>query len=634
MPLFHIHGLVTALLATLRAGGSVACTPGFHQVHFFDWLDELEPTWYTAVPSMHAGVLLRARGRSESASRHKLRFVRSSSAALPATVHRELETVFDVPVIEAYGMTEAAHQMASNPLPPAVRKPGTVGKAAGPEVAVLDPSGRKLSAGEIGEVAIRGESVFAGYETSSDAEPFTEGGWFRTGDEGFLDEEGYLTLRGRIKEIINRGGEKISPLEVDDALLAHQGVAQAVTFAMSDPQLGEEVAAAVVLARGAQLDERDLQDFVAAQLAPFKVPRRILVVDELPTGATGKLQRIGLAERLGIENGAGPVAGRRPYRFLEPQLIEIWESVLDMRGLDVGSDFFALGGDSILGAEAVARVRDLVGDPDLPLISIVRAPTPAAMASEVVSNVGLGSSGAVPLQPEGTRTPLFLVHPGDGELLTYPALTTRLGTDQPSYGLRARGVDDDGETMPSSVPEIAADYVSEVQRIQPHGPYVLGGFCVGGAIAVEMASQLQAAGEEIGLIVLLDPRFGRPRGLRADLWRITRAVRERRLMHAVGRRFDRTKKATLQTPDAAVKLERLRESSVSRPVRAPAIVFLSQEYPRFGIPRWYLTELVAPRSLQELSCSHTRLLLPPNVDVVVQGIGDALSPTTAGNGAS
>ena len=345
---------------------------GLPPVHFFDWLDELEPTWYTAVPSMHAGVLLRARGRSESVSRHRLRFVRSSSAALPATVHQELESVFDVPVVEAYGMTEAAHQMASNPLPPAVRKPGTVGKAAGPEVAVLDPSGRELSAGEIGEVAIRGESVFAGYEMSSDAKPFTEGGWFRTGDEGFLDEEGYLTLRGRIKEIINRGGEKISPLEVDDALLGHQGVAQAVTFAMSDLQLGEEVAAAVVLAPDVQLDERGLQDFVAAQLAPFKVPRRILVLDELPTGATGKLQRIGLAERLGLENGASSDAGRRPYRFLEPQLIEIWESVLDTRGLDVGSDFFALGGDSILGAEAVARVRDLVGDPDLPLISIVR----------------------------------------------------------------------------------------------------------------------------------------------------------------------------------------------------------------------------------------------------------------------
>ncbi len=310
MPLFHIHGLVTALLASLRAGGSVACAPGFHQVHFFDWLDELEPTWYTAVPSMHAAVLLRARGRPESVDRHRLRFIRSSSAALPASVHQELESVFDVPVIEAYGMTEAAHQMASNPLPPAVRKPGTVGMAAGPEVAVLDASGKELQAGEVGEVAIRGESVFAGYETSSDAQPFTEDGWFRTGDEGFLDEEGYLTLRGRIKEIINRGGEKISPLEVDDALLAHQGVAQAVTFAMSDSQLGEEVAAAVVLAPEAQLDERSLQDFVAAQLAPFKVPRRILVLDELPKGPTGKLQRIGLAERLGIENGGEP--RRRP----------------------------------------------------------------------------------------------------------------------------------------------------------------------------------------------------------------------------------------------------------------------------------------------------------------------------------
>src|SRR4029079_16321036 len=357
MPLFHIHGLVAALLASLRAGASVGCTPGFHQLHFFDWVDELDPTWYTAVPTMHAAVLARAPDHEETVGRQRLRFVRSSSAALPVPVLEGLEQTFGAPVVEAYGMTEAAHQMASNPLPPGVSKPGTVGRASGPESAGPDPDGRVLRAGETGEVAVRGPNVFAGYEANPDAnEAAFSNGWFRTGDEGSLDDDGYLTLRGRLKEIINRGGEKISPLEIDDALLRHPAVRQAVTFSMDDPLLGEEVAAAVVVGPDSGAGERELQDFVAQQLAPFKVPRRIVVVDEIPKGPTGKVQRIGLAERLGVrgkETGETPDR-RPPYGFLENELVGIWRSVLGIPGLGVADDFFALGGDSILGAEAVA----------------------------------------------------------------------------------------------------------------------------------------------------------------------------------------------------------------------------------------------------------------------------------------
>jgi oxalate---CoA ligase len=627
MPLFHVHGLVGALLASLDAGASVVCTPGFHQVRFFEWLEELKPTWYTAVPTMHSAVLTRVRDRGQPLPRHRLRLARSASAALPAPVLEGLEEILGVPVIEAYGMTEAAHQMSSNPLPPAVRKPGSVGLPAGPEIAVLDHSGHVLDAGEVGEVAIRGTNVFGGYESNpqANAAAFVNG-WFRTGDEGSLDADGYLTLRGRIKELINRGGEKVSPVEIDDALLRHPAVEQAVTFAVADDRLGEEVAAAVVLASPVQTDERGLQDFVAEQLAPFKVPRTIVVVDEIPKGPTGKVQRIGLAERLGVALAPAHALNRPPYGFLEPDLIAIWESVLDVTDVGVGDDFFALGGDSILGAEAVARIRDLTGDRDLPLTSIVRAPTPAAMAREIFSDIGAGHWGAVPLQESGSRRPIFFVHPGDGDVLAYALLARKLGEDQPSYALRARGIDD-GSAVQTTLAEMATDYVEEIRRIQPRGPYILGGFCLGGAVAFEMAGQLDAAGEQVAGLLLLDPRFPRPQGLRYDAWLAGRRLRERRLARAVARRIAKKLGRPERAPEPddadaiSPELARIREDYSPSALELPATVILSDGFADYSLPTWYVRSLVRrPRAWKELGGVHTGLLLPPTIDVVAQEI--------------
>ncbi len=301
MPLFHIHGLIAATLSSLAAGAAVCCTPGFNAFRFFTWFAEVRPSWYTAVPTMHQAILNLA-GRNETAIRSgRLRFVRSSSSSLPPQVMERLEQTFGVPVIEAYGMTEAAHQMASNPLPPRKRYPGSVGVAAGPEIAIMDQAGALQPPGELGEVVIRGRDVTDGYENNPDANAtaFTNG-WFRTGDQGFLDEDGYLRLTGRLKELINRGGEKISPIEIDVVLMDHPAVAQCLTFAMPHAMLGEEVAAAIVLHEGATAAEHELRDFVAARVAQFKVPRKIIFLEEIPKGATGKLQRIGLAEKLGI----------------------------------------------------------------------------------------------------------------------------------------------------------------------------------------------------------------------------------------------------------------------------------------------------------------------------------------------
>ena len=301
MPLFHIHGLIAGVLTPLSAGSMVFCTPGFNALKFFAWMDEARPTWYTAVPTMHQAILTRASKNADVIARHPLRFIRSSSSSMPPQVIHELEAVFGAPLIESYGMTEATHQMASNPLPPAVRKPGSVGVAAGPEVAIMAEDGALLPRGATGEIVIRGPNVTAGYENNpkANAEAYVDG-WFRTGDQGVMDADGYLTITGRLKEIINRGGEKVSPREVDEILMDHPAVAQVVCFGMPHPKLGEEVAAAVVLREGQAATERELQAFVGGRAAEFKVPKKILILDEIPKGATGKLQRIGLAAKLGL----------------------------------------------------------------------------------------------------------------------------------------------------------------------------------------------------------------------------------------------------------------------------------------------------------------------------------------------
>lgn len=301
MPLFHIHGLIAGVLAPLSAGSQVFCTPGFNALKFFAWMDEAKPTWYTAVPTMHQAILGRASKNLDVIARHPLRFIRSSSSSIPPQVIKELEEVFKAPLVESYGMTEATHQMASNPLPPAVRKPGTVGVAAGPEVAIMAEDGSLLPRGGTGEIVIRGPNVTRGYENNpkANAEAFVDG-WFRTGDQGVMDADGYVSITGRLKEIINRGGEKVSPREVDEILMDHPAVAQVVTFGMPHPKLGEEVAAVVVLREGQAATERDLQAFVGTRAADFKVPKKILFMEEIPKGATGKLQRIGLAAKLGL----------------------------------------------------------------------------------------------------------------------------------------------------------------------------------------------------------------------------------------------------------------------------------------------------------------------------------------------
>lgn len=360
MPLFHIHGIVASLLAPLQAGGSVICCCSNAPGELLQMMASLNPTWLSAVPTLLQGLLAELDRSGSAPPIHTLRLMRSSSSPLPPAVLERLEAVFQVPVLEAYGMTEAAHQICSN-RPPGIaggRQPGSVGAAAGPEVAILGPDQGLLPAGQTGEVAVRGANVTSGYEAADHSGWVTAGDgerWFLTGDEGWFDTDGYLILTGRLKEMINRGGEKVIPRRVDEVLLRHPAVAHAVAFAVPHQTLGEDLAAAVVLRADAAADEQELRHHAFSALAPHEVPSRILQLAELPRGTTGKLQRIGLAERLAdvLRPTEEPASGE-----LEELIAETFAQVLQQSSPGRDANFFLLGGDSLSGMRVISRLSE------------------------------------------------------------------------------------------------------------------------------------------------------------------------------------------------------------------------------------------------------------------------------------
>ncbi|HEX2283082.1 MAG TPA: AMP-binding protein, partial [Thermomicrobiales bacterium] len=349
LPLFHIS--LGSVIGAVAAGSSIICPPGFHVTRVFDWLDEFRPTWFLAVPTMLQAMLDRVPGHESILAQSRLRAIASGAASLPTTLLAAVEEAFGAPILEAYGLTETGW-LTTSPPPPAPRKLGSVGLSRDAEIEVVDEAGGPLPAGTIGEIVARGPAVLAGYDgdAAATAAAFFPGGWFRTGDLGYLDADGYLFLTGRLKELINRGGEKVSPHEVETALLAHPAISQAVAFAIPDERLGEDIAAAVVLRDDTAPDERELRHFAAERLAYHKLPRRIVFLDALPTGPTGKPRRIGLAETLGLVPlplpaptfADGFVAPRTP---LEEVVAGIWREVLGLERVGVEDDFLALGGD-------------------------------------------------------------------------------------------------------------------------------------------------------------------------------------------------------------------------------------------------------------------------------------------------
>ena len=503
MPLFHVHGLIGSVLSSLAAGGSVVCPGAFRGPQFLDWLDEFSPTWYTAVPSIHQTVLSRITRDRDESRQHTLRFIRSCSAPLPPRVMEALEQAFKVPVIEAYGMTEGSHQIACNPLPPCARKAGSVGIATGTTIAIVDDRGNPLPAGSTGEVVIRGAGVMRGYSGAQEShdDAFADG-WFRTGDLGYIDGDGYLFLTARKKEVINRGGEKISPREIDDVLAAHPAVLHAAAFAVPDARLGEDVAAAVVLRENGTASEEELRAFVAGRLAAFKVPRRLVIVPELPKGPTGKLQRTALAERLGL--GDVDVASKRPA-FIAPRdklerlLATIWQQVLRVDKIGVHDNFFDLGGDSLSAVELALQLEHVLRI-QLSVGGLLQAPSIEQLANAIAKgDASLRHPRISVIQPgTGSKLPFFCVDAGP----MFRNLAARLGADQPFMSLYCP--DAAALPVPYRVADLAAYHVETMRHVQPRGPYRVGGWCNSGLIAYEVAQQLRAQGEDVELLALFD----------------------------------------------------------------------------------------------------------------------------------
>jgi acyl-CoA synthetase (AMP-forming)/AMP-acid ligase II/thioesterase domain-containing protein/acyl carrier protein len=532
MPQFHIGGLWDTVAGPLLSGGSVFFGGAFSCSGFFAGLQEGDPTWTQAVPTMLREVHEAAvQKRGDPPQSGRLRFIRSVSSPLPLALREDLERAFGVPVIEIYGMSETAGVISSNPLPPAARPAGSVGLAAGWEISVLGPEGGVLPAGGIGEVVVRGAGLMPGYLDAPEANAgaFCPEG-FRTGDMGYLDGSGYLFLCGRIKDLINRGGEKISPVEVDEALSSHPGVSEAICFPVDHPTLGEDIAAAVVLKDPASgPGARALRAFLAERLSTFKIPQQIHFLEAIPRGPTGKIRRRDVRDLLATKSEAAYVAPRNAF---EARLAEIWASVLGRARVGIDDNFSCLGGDSLAAVRLVRAVEKETGrrlpSEVLATITCVREMGEALLALRESSAEAegdalsmlpdddrrtmltvLGGSGVPMSSPgscvlllngEGSLPPFFWCFNSPGKEM--PAFAAALGEDQPLYGLYSGGgqLANNDETNG----RLADFYAERIMMLCPEGGLRIGGNCRGGGVAIGIAERLKARGRTIHSLCVID----------------------------------------------------------------------------------------------------------------------------------
>jgi acyl-CoA synthetase (AMP-forming)/AMP-acid ligase II/acyl carrier protein len=356
---FHIGGMVDLLLVPLASGGQIISTSRFDAESFFQILETRSPTWFQGVPTTLHEILVVARKTRRTPAKTSLRFIRSVASALSPQLMEQTESFFQIPVVQTFGMTEAGPLITTNPLPPGIRKAGSTGPSCGPMISIRDPSGQELPAGETGEILVKGENVVTSYESNKEAtaQSFRDG-WFHTGDTGYLDADGYLFLKGRIKEQINRGGEKIIPQEIDDILAAHPEIEQAASFSMKHATLGEDVGAAVVLMENSTLDEGAIRRYVASQLSDFKVPKKILFLPSLPRSTIGKIKRDTLAAL--ADSGSETPTYARPETKLQELLAKIWAEELGVKKVGIDDDFFKLGGDSLSSVRLALAVETLL----------------------------------------------------------------------------------------------------------------------------------------------------------------------------------------------------------------------------------------------------------------------------------
>jgi acyl-CoA synthetase (AMP-forming)/AMP-acid ligase II/thioesterase domain-containing protein len=486
LPTYYAQGCKTALLAPLLVGAGVAIPQVSRCDELARWVPELSPTWFSASPTLLRAILEKLERQGGEPLPHRLRFVLSSASYLPEPIRVGIEKKLGVPVLEHYGLSEAGI-MAANPVPPAKRKPGSVGRIVPDEVAIRGRGAELLQPGVVGEIVVRGPTLTPAAHLAD--------GWMLTGDLGAIDEEGFLSVVGRTSETINRGGEKILPYEVEKALLLHPAVKEAAVCPVSHPRLGQNVAAAVVLADNASVTPVELKEFVGQRIARFKVPQRILVLTALPKNANGKLARARLRQLIETSSSE-PAAPRAP---LELQIADIWKNLIGRSSIGVNEDFFEAGGDSLLEAEMLLEVEKLVGKRVIPAVS-TNSFTIRQLAHAVAQDIQ-SDPGPVTAARVGDWTPLFFCH-GDYNTggLYAVRLASHFPSEQPVF-LVHPSLDFDAST---TIEGMAAACLPQLLALQPSGAFRLAGHCNGGLLAWELARRLIDAGRAVELVVLIE----------------------------------------------------------------------------------------------------------------------------------
>jgi acyl-CoA synthetase (AMP-forming)/AMP-acid ligase II/acyl carrier protein len=493
LPLYYAHGLKGPLMAPLLLGASVALPVPEPDSDIIGLLADLQPTWIDGGQAFLIDVLERARMR-RGPLRHNLRFIRTGGAPLSSEIRTELEATFGVPVLEGYSLTEGT--VSGNGIKPELRKSATVGRPFPNEVAIRAEDGSLLGPGETGEIVFRGPALTSGYldDEEANSAAFVDG-WFRTGDLGSIDAEGFLKVSGRIKEFINRGGEKISPYEIEQALLRHTCVREAAAFAVPHPRLGENVAVSVVLAAGANTTATEIKMFLADQLTSFKIPQQVFFTSALPKGATGKVLRLQLAEAaLRRTRNIAPPEG--PFHF---QILEIWQRLLGRDDIGIDDDFFEAGGDSLLAVQMVCELEAFIGRQVS--LSALRAVFTIRELAAAVAEASSPKAEMVTCAKQGDGTPFFFCH---GDFTTtrgfYALKLTRMLTcDHPVFLVHPF---QSPEFL--TIEEMAANYLPQILAAHPTGAFRLGGYCSGGLIAWEIARRLERLGREIDFVILID----------------------------------------------------------------------------------------------------------------------------------
>ena len=510
-PLFHIGGIVGPVLSSAVIGGSLISIASFAPREFLRLIDELSPTWYAGSPAIHQAIIRYIESEGIMPLRYSLRYIRSSGAPLPVQLEEKLAKYFGGIVVKVYGLTETGGTGTFTPPMSGKNKKNSVGIAGGCEVGIMDDGGSFLPPGKAGAIFIKGPGVTKGYENNdfANARSFRNG-WFATGDQGYFDEDGCLFITGRTKEIINRGGVKISPYEVENILSQHSDVLETAVFAVPHPVFGEAPAAMVVLKPGTNAMPRQLKLFLRDKIAQYKIPEQIIIVDKIPRGATGKVQRSKLYEHVAETIQSNPQWNDcRTTDFLPPgtemekMVADIWRKLLKIEEIGVQDDFVELGGDSLAAAVLFAEIEQVLGK-KLSINTILEYRTIEQLASLLENEANSQAlQSLVTIKAEGTRSPLFCIHAVDGDVLSYRKLATYLGNDQPVYGFWFNKFAE-GLRHPVEISDLASCYIGEMRALQPTGPYFIVGHSMGGLIAYEMARQLRSQNQQVALLAMLD----------------------------------------------------------------------------------------------------------------------------------